>query len=56
MNEKETTKVNQEQETQVTKIDDLPVSQSEQDEVKGGTEAQYKATPKLFLYVADGEH
>ena len=28
--------INQEHETQVAKIDDLPVSQAEQDEVKGG--------------------
>ena len=36
MSETETPKVNQEPETQVATIDDLPVAQSKQDEVKGG--------------------
>ena len=37
-----------------TKLTDLPVVDEQADETKAGTAS--KATPKLFLFCADGEH
>lgn len=40
----------------VEEVSDLPVSDEQADETKGGELQMSKASPKIFLAVCDGDH